>query len=91
MERQIYDIFLERYPKKDLHGLDRDSARMYTNDFVYENVILGNDTIILIHGKGEGIVRRACHEALAVNKMVQSYKVDNFNPGITIVNLNLNR
>ena len=36
------DIFLNRYPHIDLHGLDRDSARMVTNDFVLENVILKN-------------------------------------------------
>lgn len=36
------DIFLDRYPQIDLHGLDRDSARMVTNDFVLENVMLGN-------------------------------------------------
>ena len=33
------DIFLERYPKIDLHGYDRDSARMATNDFINENMI----------------------------------------------------
>ena len=87
----VYDIFLERYPKIDLHGLDRDSAKMYTDDFVMENVTLGNETIILIHGRGEGIVRKACHEALMVNKRVLSYKVDNFNPGVTIVKLDLNK
>ena len=32
------DIFLNRYPTVDLHGLDRDSARMYVNDFVLEFV-----------------------------------------------------
>ena len=36
------DIFLNRYPSVDLHGYDRDSARMITNDFVMENVILKN-------------------------------------------------
>ena len=30
------DIFLNRYPHMDLHGYDRDSARMMVNDFVDE-------------------------------------------------------
>jgi DNA-nicking Smr family endonuclease len=34
MSEKVYDIFLERYPKIDLHGYDRDSARMVTNDFI---------------------------------------------------------
>ena len=37
------DIFLNRYPSIDLHGFDRDSARMTVNDFVSENVFLKNE------------------------------------------------
>ena len=84
------DIFLNRYPSVDLHGLDRDSARMVTNDFVSENLFLKNETIVIIHGIGMGIVKNACHEALRVNKNVISYKTDNFNSGCTIVKLNVN-
>ena len=81
------DIFLERYPKLDLHGYDRDSARMATNDFISENVVLGNDTIVIIHGIGMGIVKNEVHEALRINKCVLEYKTDNFNDGCTIVKL----
>lgn len=83
----ISDIFLSRYPKIDLHGYDRDTARMTVNDFVAENVILKNDMIVIIHGIGSGIVRREVHEALRVNKNVLEYKIDNFNSGCTIVKL----
>ncbi len=82
-----YDIFLERYPKMDLHGYDRDSARMMTNDFVNDNVMLGNDTIIIIHGIGLGIIKKEVHAALRRNKYVIDYKTDNFNSGCTIVKL----
>lgn len=81
------EIFLERYPKIDLHGMDRDSARMVTNDFVYENYVLGNDVIVIIHGIGKGIVKKEVHEALRVNKYVSEYKTDNFNDGCTVVRL----
>ena len=86
---KVYDIFLERYPKIDLHGYDRDSARVVTNDFVEENIILGNDMIIIIHGIGSGIVKREVHDALSHNKNVLEYKTDNFNSGCTIVKLNI--
>lgn len=82
------DIFLERYPSIDLHGYDRDSARMCVNDFIDQNIILGNEIITIIHGIGSGIVRREVHETLRVNKNVLEYKVDNFNSGCTIVKLN---
>ena len=84
------DIFLERYPKIDLHGYDRDSARLAVNDFILENVILKNEIILIIHGKGMGIVKNEVHDTLAHNKKVVEYKTDNFNDGCTIVKLDIN-
>lgn len=81
------DIFLSRYPKIDLHGYDRDSARMMINDFIRDNYEMGIDTMIIIHGKGLGILRKEVHEALRVNKLVLEYKSDNFNDGCTIVRI----
>ena len=81
------DIFLARYPKIDLHGYDRDSARMLVNDFVNDNVMLGNETLVIIHGIGQGIVKKEVYEALRTNKYVKEYKTDNFNAGCTIVKL----
>ena len=85
----IYDIFLERYPKIDLHGYDRDSARVAVNDFVLENLMLKNDTFVIIHGIGSGIVKKEVHEALRVNKDVLEYKTDNFNSGCTVVKIKI--
>lgn len=81
------DIFLSRFPKIDLHGYDRDSARMMVNDFIRDNYEMGIDTVIIIHGKGLGILRKEVHEALRVNKLVLEYKSDNFNDGCTIVKI----
>ena len=83
------DIFLNRYPSIDLHGFDRDSARVAVNDFVEENLFLKNEIIVIIHGIGTGIVKREVHEALRVNKNVLEYKTDNFNSGCTIVRLKI--
>lgn len=83
------DIFLNRYPSIDLHGFDRDSARMTVNDFVDENVFLKNEMIVIIHGIGTGIVKKSVHEALRVNKNVIEYKTDNFNSGCTVVRLKI--
>ena len=87
MVNEMNDIFMMRYPQMDLHGYDRDSARMMVNDFVRDNYDLGNEMIVIIHGKGTGIVRREVHEALRVNKLVLEYKTDNFNDGCTIVRI----
>lgn len=83
----MVDIFLDRYPKIDLHGYDRDSARLMVNDFISDSIILGNEIIVIIHGKGSGILKKEVHEALRVNKYVLEYKTDNFNDGCTVVKL----
>ena len=83
----MYDVFLERYPKIDLHGYDRDSARVAVNDFIMENLILKNEIIVIIHGIGTGIIKHEVHETLGHNKNVLEYKLDNFNSGCTIVKL----
>lgn len=85
----VYDIFLERYPKIDLHGFDRDSARMMVKDYIDENIILGNEVIVIIHGIGSGIVKNEVYDTLRVNKNVLEYKTDNFNSGCTIVKLKM--
>lgn len=80
-------IFIENLPKLDLHGYDRETARVATNDFVRENVKLRNDIIVIVHGIGEHIVKNAVHETLKKNKNVEEYKLHMFNIGCTIVKL----
>ena len=80
---QVHDIFLDNLPKVDLHGFDKESARVITNDFINEAIYLGYKEIIIIHGIGTGIVKKSVHETLSRNKHVESYKLDNFNNGCT--------
>lgn len=74
-------------PQLDLHGLDRDYARILINEFIHDNYILKNNKVIIIHGIGTGIIKKTTHETLKVNKFVVSYKLDNFNIGTTIVEI----
>lgn len=85
----INDIFLSKYPSIDLHGEIGDIAKVRVKDFIEENIILGNDTIIVIHGIGEGIVKNSVYEMLKLNKDVISYNTDTFNKGCTIVKLKI--
>ena len=81
------DIFLKNLPSIDLHGYDTESARVATNDFIDDNIFLKNPKILIIHGKGMGLVKSSVHSALASRKEVSKYYTDNFNDGCTIVNL----
>ena len=81
------DIFIKNLPKLDLHGYDIESAKVATNDFINRNIIMQNSKIIIIHGKGTGLVKKAVYEVLKRNKKVTNYHTDNLNSGLTIVHL----
>ncbi len=74
-------------PTLDLHGYDRDYARICINDFVLDNYKQKKETIIIIHGIGSGILKKTTQETLRKNKYDDLYKIDNINSGITIVKL----
>ena len=74
-------------PTIDLHGYDRDYARIMINDFIEEQYKLKNYKVIIIHGNGTGIIKKVTQETLRKNKKVENYKIDNFNTGMTIVSI----
>lgn len=74
-------------PTLDLHGLDRDYARILINDFIKDNYKIKNKQVIIIHGNGTGIIKKTTQEVLKVNKLVEEFHIDNFNDGMTIVSI----
>lgn len=82
-----YDMFLEMLPKIDLHGFDRESARVLVNDFVEEAFQMGYPEILIIHGIGSGIVKEMVQETLFKNKKVLSYHICGENVGCTIAKI----
>lgn len=74
-------------PTLDLHGMDRDYATILINDFIRDNYEMKNETVIIIHGIGTGVIRKTTQEVLRRNKLVSEFKIDNFNAGETIVKI----
>lgn len=75
------------YPSIDLHGFDRDYARIKINEFIEDNYKQKKYDVLIIHGIGSGILKKETHKALKNNKLVDNYKLDNFNSGTTIVRI----
>lgn len=71
----------------DLHGADRCYAKILVKDFINDSVKMKEEYVVIIHGIGKGIVKKAVFEELKINKNVLEYKQDNFNPGCTVVKL----
>ena len=81
--------FYNNLPTIDLHGETKDISKILVKDFIYDNYKLKNEYIVLIHGIGKGIVKKGIYEELKINKYVKEYKQYNFNPGVTIVKLDI--
>ena len=80
---------LNNLPSIDLHGEYVDSALILTKEFINDNIILKNEEIVIVHGIGEDILRKAIHDYLKNEKKVKEFKRDFFNPGMTIVKLRI--
>lgn len=76
-------------PTLDLHGESSDYARFAINDFINDNYKLKNEYVVIIHGKGSGILKKTTQAVLRENKLVEEYKIDNFNDGQTIVKIRI--
>ena len=74
-------------PTLDLHGMDRDYARILINDFIEDNYKIKNLKVVIIHGNGTGIIKKTTLETLKHNKLVEDYKINNFNAGETLVSI----
>ncbi len=83
-----YNPFLNILPTIDLHGYNRDMVKYVVMDFINDNIKLGNKKIVIIHGKGEGVVKNELHFILKNDKRVKRYYLDMFNIGETIIELN---
>ena len=84
-------IYIDNLPSIDLHGFDRDYARVKTLEFINDNIKMKNDIICIVHGRGSGIVKSEVHETLRKNKNVLDYKLFYNNIGCTIVKLKLTK
>ena len=74
-------------PTLDLHGCNKKSSTYYISEFINDNYKKNNKLLKIIHGKGEGIIKKAVHDFLKSSSLVKSYKIDYFNEGVTIVEL----
>ncbi len=82
-------IFIDNLPKIDLHSLDRDTARVYINDFINDNKKMKNEFIVIIHGNGSGILRETTSNVLNKNKNVIEFKTFYNNTGCTVVRIKI--
>lgn len=82
-------IFVNDLPSLDLHGFDRDYARVKVLEFIKDNKVMKNEIICIVHGIGSGIVKDEVHNTLKRSKDVIDFKLFYNNIGCTIVKLKI--
>ena len=85
------EMFSSSSPALNVHGETTDTVVYFLNDFIRDNVKLGNVYVGIIHGKSSNILRNRVHELLKKNRDVDSYRIDIWNPGMTIVKLKIDK
>lgn len=83
-------VFINNFPTIDLHGYTRDFAIIAIKEFINDNVKMKNEFIVIVHGKGTGILKETCLSVLKKNKYVKDYKIWYLNDGCTVVQLDKN-
>ncbi len=82
---------LDNLPTLDLHGEYKESAIILTDEFINDNIVLKNSKIVVVHGLGSDILRKSLHEHLKHDKRVKEFKRDFFNPGATVIILDIDK
>ena len=80
-------IFIDQCPSLDLHGFDRDYARIKINEFIQDNFVMKNEFIVIVHGVGSGILKQETLDTLKKNKKVEEYQLFKGNIGCTIAKI----
>ena len=69
----------------DLHGMTAEVAIAAVDTFLDAALLAGRAEVRIIHGRSGGRLRRAVHERLRELPPVRSFRLDEANPGVTIV------
>ncbi len=80
-------MFPRNIPQLDLHGYDRESAKIALDQFLTDLQILKEKEGLVIHGIGRGILRKEVADFLKKDRRVDSFSLSFMNPGCTIIKL----
>lgn len=82
-------MITSKTPKLDLHGEIVAMVEVLVTEFINDNKKMGNEYIIIIHGKSTNILTNEVGRVLKNNKDVLEFRRNNWNLGETIVKLKI--
>lgn len=87
MRERKPDPFLVIYPNIDIHGEESATADLIIKNFIKDNYNEQKEKIVIIHGKGKGILREKVHEVARKSPYVASFYLEYPNTGCTVITL----
>ena len=84
---KIINPFTSYLPHLDLHGETYSSMKFKIDEFIKDNYVMGNEKIVIIHGRSGNVLKKETPNCLKNNKLVKKYYIDSDNDGQTIVEL----
>ena len=69
--------------KLDIRGITAAEVPIEVEKFLDDAILAGLKTVTIVHGKGEGTLRKAVNEILGKNNMVESFRVGGLSEGST--------
>ncbi len=87
MKKILVDPFTVNLPTLDLHGEISSLVPNLINTFISDSYKIGYKKVVIIHGKGSGIIKKTTQEVLRKNKKIERFYIDGTNDGMTIVEL----
>lgn len=68
-------------PELDLRGMNLEEAEYVTEKFIDDAVLANIPSVVIIHGKGTGVLRAGIHQLLKRNKSVKAFRLGTFGEG----------
>ena len=69
----------------DLHGMTAEEAVAAVDAFLDDAILASHTEVRIIHGRSGGRLRAAVHKRLRAISSVRSFRLDETNPGVTVV------
>ena len=82
-------IITSKTPRLDLHGEIVGMVKVLVDEFINDYYKLKVKFIIIVHGKSTNVLTKEVHMVLSKNNKVKQYKLNNWNLGETLIELNL--
>ena len=85
MRKTLVDPFTVNLPTLDLHGEISSLVPNLINTFIDDSFKMGYSRVVIIHGKGSGIIKKTTQEVLRRNRKIERFYIDGANDGMTVV------